>query len=163
MSWNPISKHHWLYDFAEINPPESSILIKSTYKDNPWLSDQYIKALEELYTRDPQKARVYCDGEWGIDAEGLVFTNWTTDSLNPDELAKKYEHRAGCDFGYRDPSAVCECFYDADNRTIYITDEFYRTGQTLDELAAAIKRMHLDRTKLYCDSAEPRTVDFLKS
>ena len=35
--------------------------------------EEYIEALEELYVRNPQKARIFCDGEWGVDAEGLVF------------------------------------------------------------------------------------------
>ena len=73
MAWNPISKNSWLYDFTVTNPPESSVFIHSTYKDNPFLSKEYIAALEELYSRNPQKARIYCDGEWGTDFEGLVF------------------------------------------------------------------------------------------
>lgn len=62
MAWNPISQNHWLYDFCEINPPASFIYTHSTYKDNPFLNDSYIKELEELYTRNPAKARVFCDG-----------------------------------------------------------------------------------------------------
>ena len=63
MAWNPISKNHWLYKFCE-NPPESFILHHSTYKDNPFLSNEYVQALEELRVRNPQRAKVFCDGEW---------------------------------------------------------------------------------------------------
>ena len=64
MAFNPISKNHWLYDFCENNPPSSFRYTHSTYKDNPFLNDEYIAELEELYTRNPAKARVFCDGEW---------------------------------------------------------------------------------------------------
>ena len=75
MAFNPISKHHWLYDFCEVNPPASFRYSHSTYKDNPFLPPEYVEELEELYIRNPQKARVFCDGEFGIDADGLVFQN----------------------------------------------------------------------------------------
>lgn len=63
LAWNPISKHSWLYDFTVTSPPTNSVFIHTTYKDNPFLSPEYIASLEELYTRNPQKARIYCDGE----------------------------------------------------------------------------------------------------
>lgn len=67
------------------------------------------------------------------------------------------------DFGWNDPSAILSMYLDEDNKTVYVTQEFYRTGQTLDELVLAIKRMRLDRIKLYCDSAEPRSIKFLQT
>lgn len=162
MSFNPISINNWLKDFID-KPPESFIYHHSTYKDNKFLKAEYIKSLEELYIRNPQKARIYCDGEWGIESDGLVFSNWKIDSLNSLELAKLYEHRVGMDFGYQDPSAIVDSFYDKDNKTIYITNCFYKTGQTLDELYNAICNMNLQKSKIVCDSAEPRTIEFFKN
>lgn len=66
------------------------------------------------------------------------------------------------DFGFNDPSAIVESFYDKPNKTIYITNCFYKTGQQLSELLAAIKNMKLTKVKLYCDAAEPRTIDYFK-
>lgn len=162
LAWNPVSMNSWLYDFSVVSPPQSSIFIHSTYKDNPFLSKEYIASLEELYTRNPQKARVYCDGEWGLDPEGLVFTNWKAQEFDANLLAKTLEHRCGMDFGYRDPSAIVESFYDRDNKTIYVCSEFYKNGCQLDELYDALVDMGLTKSKIYCDSAEPRSVDFLR-
>ena len=129
MAFNPISKQHWLYDFCEVNPPANSIYTHSTYKDNPFLSKEYTDSLEELYTRNPQKARVFCDGEWGVDAEGLVFQNWTIEEFDAMELsAKGLEHRAGMDIGWIDKSAITNSLYDRKNKTIYVFDEFYKSG-----------------------------------
>ena len=164
MAWNPINRNHWLYEFCEKNPPESFIYTHSTFKDNPFLSDAYVKELMEMYTRNPAKARIFCDGEWGVDAEGLVITNWRTEEFDPMELASQgLEHRVGMDIGWVDPSAIIDTLYDRANKTIYVFNEFYKRGCQLSELSAAIYDMGLNRTKIYVDSAEPRTIQFFKN
>ena len=161
--WNPISKSSWLYEYCN-NPPESFIFIHSTYKDNPFLSDEYIQTLEELYTRNPAKARIFCDGEWGVDAEGLVITNWKKEEFNPMELAAKgYEHRVGMDLGWIDKSAIIDSLYDRQNKTIYVFNEFYKSGCQLSELADAIREMKLEKSKIFVDAAEPRSIQYFKS
>lgn len=164
MAWNPINRNHWLYDFCEVNPPESFLYTHSTFKDNPFLNAEYIKELEEMYVRNPAKARVFCDGLWGVDAEGLVITNWREEKFDPMELAAAgLEHRAGMDLGWIDKSAVIDTLYDKQNRTIYVFNEFYKSGCQLSELATAIKDMNLQKTKIFVDAAEPRSIQFFKN
>lgn len=164
LSWNPISKTSWLYDFSVKNPPESNEFIHSTYKDNPFLPVEYVKALDEMATRNPAKYRIYGLGEWGVPEEGLVIKNWRQADFNPSELAASgLEHRCGMDLGWIDASAVIDTLYDKENKTIYIFNEFYRSGCQLSDLADAIKNMNLGKTKLYVDSAEPRTIQFLRN
>lgn len=163
MSYNPISKNHWLYDFCEVNPPKDFRYIHSTFRDNPFLNKEYIESLEELYIRNPAKARVFCDGEYGVDADGLVIKNWRKEEFNPMELANLgYEHRAGMDLGWIDKSAIIDSLYDRQNKTIYVFNEFYKSGCQLSELAQAIKDMKLTKTKLYVDSAEARSIAYFK-
>ncbi len=163
MAFNPISRNHWLYDFCEINPPNSFIYTHSTYKDNPFLSKEYIEALEEMETRNPAKYRVYGLGEWGVDAEGLVITNWRKESFDAMELAAKgLEHRAGCDLGWIDKTAIIDTLYDRENKTIYVFNEFYKSGCQLSEIASAIGTMNLKKTKLFVDAAEPRSIQYFK-
>jgi phage terminase large subunit len=129
MAFNPISKNHWLYDFCEINPPTSFIYTHSTYKDNPFLNDAYVKELDEMEKRNPAKYRVFGRGEWGVDSEGLVITNWRAEDFDPMELAAKgLDHRAGMDLGWIDKSAIIDTLYDKQNKTIYVFNEFYRSG-----------------------------------
>jgi phage terminase large subunit len=163
LSWNPISKNSWLYNFTVEMPPENSIFIHSTFRDNPFLNKEYVASLEELYIRNPAKARIFCDGEWGVDIEGLVIQNWKRQEFDPMELASiGYEHRAGMDLGWLDPSAVIDTLYDRENKTIYVFNEFYRSGCQLTDLASAIGNMNLRKTKVYVDAAEPRTIQFFK-
>lgn len=163
LAWNPISKNSWLFQFSVKEPPQNSIFIHSTYKDNPFLNQEYIDALEELYTRNPQKAKIYCDGEWGVDAEGLVFSNWRVEEFDALLLSSSgLEHRCGCDLGYIDATTIVPSLYDKKNGKIYIYDEFYKSGCQLDRIYDEIVNMKLNKTKIYMDSAEPRSIDYFK-
>lgn len=162
-SWNPISKQSWLYKFTVEEPPENSIFIHSTYRDNPFLNDEYVAALDEMAIRNPAKYRIYGLGEWGVDTEGLVFTNWQSLEFDAMALASQgLEHRAGMDLGWVDKSAIVDTLYDRASRTIYVFNEFYKSGCQLSELAAAIENMNLKKTKIYVDAAEPRSIQFFK-
>lgn len=163
MAFNPISKNHWLYKFCEEEPPSSFIYTHSTFRDNPFLNAEYVQALEELYTRNPQKARIFCEGEWGVDAEGLVITNWREQEFNPMELASAgLEYRVGMDLGWIDKSAIIQTLYDREAKTIYVFGEFYKSGCQLSELAQAIEDMNIRKTKIYVDAAEPRSIQYFK-
>ena len=63
LSWNPINKHHWLYDFVMVHPPANSIVYHTTFKDNPFLNKENVATLEDMRTRNPRKAEVYYYGE----------------------------------------------------------------------------------------------------
>jgi len=164
MAWNPISKSSWLYDFCEVNPPENLLYIHSTYLDNPHLPKEYVDALEELKVRNPRKAEVYCYGRWGVDAEGLVLTNWKEEMFNPMEIAARHgiERRCGLDIGWTDPTAIVDTLYDKENHIIYVYNQFYRSGQTLDKIAAAMETMNLKKVKVACDAADPRAISFFR-
>ena len=162
MAWNPININSWLYSFTK-NLPEDAIYTHSTFRDNPFLDAQYIKQLENLYKTNPAKARVFCDGEWGVNPEGLVLTNWTKQEFDPMELAQTLEHRAGMDLGWVDKSAIIDSLYDRENKTIYVFNEFYKSGCQLSELATKIKEMNLQKCKIRVDAAEPRSIQYFKN
>ena len=164
LSWNPISKHSWLYEFTVNNPPENSVFIHSTYKDNPFLNPEYVQALDEMEIRNPEKYRVYGRGEWGVDSSGLVIKNWKREAFDAMALAAAgLEHRAGMDLGFIDKTAIIDTLYDKANHTIYVFNEFYKSGCQPSELAAAIKDMNLAKSKIKVDAAEPRTIQFFRN
>ena len=163
MSWNPISINSWLYDFAELNPPENSRKIFSTFKDNPFLSPEYIEAMEDMRVRNPAKARIYYYGQYGVNPEGLVIQNWRAEDFDPMQLASLgYEHRVGMDLGWVDKSAIIDSLYDRQNKTIYVFNEFYKSGCQLSELAYQIENMGLKKCKIFVDAAEPRSIQFFR-
>lgn len=162
MAFNPISKNHWLYEFCEENPPSNFIFTHSTYKDNPFLNAEYIAELEELYTRNPQKARVFCDGEWGVDAEGLVFQNWKVEDFNHEE--KQGQLMVGLDFGFiHDISAIVAALLVEQEGRIYVFKEYGATGKTNKDLANIITSMGLSKSVIVADCAEPKSIAEIKA
>ena len=162
-AFNPISKNHWLYDCCVTAPPESFYFSETTYRDNPFLNDDYKASLEELKFRNPQKYNIFALGQWGVDNEGLVFRNFRVEEFDVMQLAQMgYENRVGSDLGYVDPTTIVCSLYDKDAGRIYIYNEFYKTGCQLDEVAQAMEDMHLGKTKIYMDSAEPRSIEFFR-
>lgn len=163
MAFNPISKNHWLYDFCEHNHPSSFKFIHSTYKDNPFLSADYVNTLEEMAVLNPQKYRIYGLGEWGVDAEGLVYQNFSVQHFDPQEMAARgYVHRVGMDLGWIDPSTVVCTLYDEANKIIYVYRDWYKSGATLEDIVNTLDYMQLRKTLIYCDSADPRAIAFFK-
>ena len=160
-AFNPISAHHWLKDFVD-NPPNNFVFTHSTYKDNPFLNADYIAELEELYTRNPQKARVFCDGEWGVDADGLVFQNWKVQDFNHEEIDGA--HMCGVDFGFiHDISAIVAALLVEEEGRIYIYKEYGATGKTNKDLANIIKSMGLSKSVIIADCAEPKSIAEIKA
>lgn len=164
MAFNPISAKHWLYDFCEGSTrPESSIYSQSTFRDNPFLPDEYVKALEDMYRTNPNKARVFCDGNWGADVEGLVYKNHVLRDFDINELIKQgLEVRVGIDWGFVDPTTVVVSLFDKPKKEIYIIGEFYKRGATLEEIKDGIIQLGISKQKMYCDGAEPDKVDYLR-
>ena len=161
LSWNPINKHHWLYDFTVDNPPTSSVFIHSTYKDNPFLSKEYTDALDELEIRNPQKYRVYGLGEWGVNSDGLIFKNWKVEEFNHVEIDGQL--MCGLDFGFvNDISALTASLIDEKNKRIYVFKEYGATGKTNKDLVDIITALGFSKSTIIADAAEPKSIEEIK-
>ena len=167
MCFNPVSTYNFMYEFCEGNKkPKSMLYIKSTYVDNPFLPQSYIDSIESLVERNPNKSRIYAEGLWGVDIDGLVFgRNTKFEKLDVESLLKdrRLEIRVGSDSGQIDPSTIVVSLYDKVNQTIYVIDEWYLRGATLDDHYNAIERLGLLKTKIVVDSADTRLINYLKS
>lgn len=66
LTFNPVSVLHWLkLRFFDRQDPRALVL-KSTYKDNQFLDEDYKRTLEGYKDTDPYYYSVYCLGEWGV-------------------------------------------------------------------------------------------------
>ena len=66
LTFNPVSVLHWLkLRFFDRQDPRALVL-KSTYKDNQFLDEDYKRTLEGYKETDPYYYSVYCLGEWGV-------------------------------------------------------------------------------------------------
>ena len=169
LTFNPIMQSHWIYTefFASIGwaddqtvyQDEDLLILKTTYKDNKFLTKQDVKKLES--EKDSYYYQVYTLGNWGVLGD-VIFTNWSVADLSPmqDQFTN---HRHGLDFGFSsDPAAMIVTHYDKAHKTIYIYNEFYERGLTNDVLAQEITaKIGTDYVK--CDSAEPKSIQELQN
>lgn len=168
-AFNPISPHHWLYEFCEGDKqPKSFFYDRSTYKDNPFLPQDYVDSLESLYVRNPNKARIFCDGMWGTDLTGLVFPhvkfiNSSEIDINSMLRDKAWEVRCGVDVGMLDPTAIAVSLFNEKTQELYLIGEYYQRGATLQDMLEAIYRLDIQKQRIYVDSASPQVISYLKS
>lgn len=168
LSFNPILQNHWIYveyfqsiawadDQTEYSGDGLSIL-KTTYKDNSYLTEQDRSDLEN--EKDEYFYNVYTLGNWGVLGD-VIFTNWKIQDLS--EMLNQFVNiRNGLDFGFSShPAAVTRSHYDSNKKIIYIFKELYETGMTNDVLAKEVKDMIGDEP-VVCDSAEPKSITELQ-
>ena len=159
ITFNPWSEMHWLKSrFFDI-PRDNVLAMTTTYKCNEFLSETDIQMYEDIRRRSPSRARIACDGEWGI-AEGLIFDNWHVEDLT-EQIPQFDRIYCGCDFGYAvDPNALIKVHLDKKRKKIYVFDEWYQSGMSDEELVRVCKTF-FDKNLVACDSAEPKTIDYL--
>jgi phage terminase large subunit len=168
MSFNPIVKSHWIYteyfsgigwtDDQQVYKGDDLLILKTWYIHNRFLTNQDIADLEN--EEDEYFYKVYTLGDWGVLGD-VIFTNWEVADLS--EQTQLFDNlRDGQDFGYAsDPAAYIKSHYDKKHQVIYVIDELYQTGLDNEALAENIKPM-VGYRPLFCDSAEPKSIDELK-
>jgi phage terminase large subunit len=163
-SFNPISKVNWVYNkwFAEgaIYDKENTMILKTTYKDNKFLPDAYIRALEEKINSNPTYYKIYALGEFAS-LDKLVFNNWKIQNFNNADI--KGELIIGLDFGFvNDISALVASIIDEENKKIYIFKEWGDTNKTNEELASIITSLGFAKSTIVADAAEPKSIEEIK-
>jgi phage terminase large subunit len=157
IDYNPSELEHWAYDL--INQPDS-ILIKSTYKDNPFLSKEQIKYIEDLIKVDEGYYKVYALGE-RMAPQALVYTHFVKYDNLPLET-EIMDRSYGIDIGFNHYTAFIEVVFATDNR-LYIRELFYEAGKTAEDIVNLVSQSNYDRTKMiYVDSARPDIIESLR-
>ena len=167
VTFNPWNERHWLKRvFFDDKIKRSDILsLTTTFRCNEWLDDVDKQRYEDLYHTNPRRARIVCDGEWGI-AEGLIYENVTIADFDKDELLKEKVNKLclGLDFGFtHDPTALTASVINDEAKTIYIFDEHYQAGLITREVAQMIKDKGYQNSTIIADCAEGRLIEELKA
>lgn len=181
--FNPWNEGHWLNEKFFKDKPlgmedleakgmtihednDLELVMTTNYKTNEFLSEQDIQQFERMKLINPKRYAIEGMGNWGI-ATGLVFDNWSVKNFDPQKLIeenKKLQLRIGLDWGYvNDPTGLLVSLVDLENLKIYIFEEHYETGMSNKQIAAMIKARGYQGHRIYCDSAEQKSIDELKS
>lgn len=166
MSFNPIIKQHWIFerfftnwDESETNYSDERLsIMKTTYKNNKFLSEDDIERLES--EDDDYFRQVYVLGNWGV-LGNVIFKNWETQDLSG-KRGKMGRPCHGLDFGFHpDPAAVLEQEFNRSQNKLYVFNEIYETNLSNEQLADKVVAMIGDE-EVVCDSAEPKSIEKLK-
>lgn len=160
---NPTTKEHFIYKrwfedrgvAAGSNiTKEDTTYIHTTYLDNiDNLSESYIKQIQTMKVRRPNRYKHTIEGSWLDKAEGVIFTDWSIGEFQ--QVGKVV---FGQDYGFsNDPSTLVKTSIDKENKVIYIQLCFYQTKLTTSEIAVLNKKFAADNL-IVGDSAEPRLI-----
>ena len=151
LSFNPISAYHWLKkEFFDIGKDDSYIQ-KTTYLDNRFLPEEYLKVFENLKKSNPDYYKVYALGEWGV-IEGIIYDKYETVEKMPEYFEDEF---IGVDFGFNHAYAVVHVRIE--NNNLYVDELIYESKKTNKEIIAAIKDEYpfVYDLEIYADSARP--------
>ena len=183
ITFNPWNEHHWLKKRFFDKPDKETLAMTTNYLCNEWLDAADIKLFEDMKKRNPRRYAVAGLGNWGI-VDGLVYENWkeeafefitseemkrkkANDELNPDTkyvIKDGLLSAFGLDFGYtNDPSTLFCGLLDKENKRLFVFDEMYKKGLSNKRIAENIQAMGYAKERITADSAEPKSIDELKS
>ena len=148
IDYNPKYVEHWIYDKVETRA--DAILIKSTYKDNYYLSKNIINEIEALKDVDEVSWQIY---GLGLRAayKGMIYQNWKL----VNNIPETYEWVCyGQDSGFNDPYVLVAVYFDGHSLTV---DELiYQTHMTDDDIIKKHNEMGiLKTTEIVGDSSDP--------
>lgn len=163
LTFNPWNEKHWIKPrFFDVKNDPDILAITTNYLCNEWLSDSDRQAFEKMKVRNPRRYKVAGLGDWGI-VDGLVYENWKEQEFTLEDI-RHCKTRCGLDFGYtNDPTAAPIMFLDIKGKKLYIWDELYKTGLSNRRILDEITKMGYAKERFTADSAEPKSIDELKS
>jgi len=147
--YNPSDSTSWLYEL----PKDESVLIKSTYRDNPFLPDSIKRQIEDLKRTDEALYQIYALGEHAI-SKSNIYSNWT---FLPHRPARFTQFVYGLDFGYNHPSALMRVYWH--EKDIFIEPVIYESYLTTSNLIDRMASLDVEKeTEIIADYARPEII-----
>jgi phage terminase large subunit len=147
--YNPSDSVSWLYEL----PKDESVLIKSTYRDNPFLPDSIKAQIEDLKRTDEALYQIYALGEKAT-SKSNIYSNWSFVAHRPSRFVK---YVYGLDFGYNHPTALIRVYY-CDN-DIYIEPVIYESYLTTTMLIEKLATLDIEQSvTILADYSRPEII-----
>lgn len=169
ITFNPWNEHHWLKKrFFDAEPDPDVLAMTTNYMCNEWLDESDKRLFERMKIQNPRRYAVAGLGGWGI-VDGLVYERWKEEAFDhKSEAFKKANPNLvsafGLDFGYtNDPSTLFCGLLDKENKRLFVFDEMYQKAMSNRKIADTVKEMGFGKERITADSAEPKSIDELKT
>lgn len=133
-SWNPENATDPVDAFLVSEKPANAIVVRVSFRDNPWFSSELREEMEHDKRADPDRYAHIWLGQYRQLSAARVFTNWRIgephEFLEWSHIQRLY---LGSDFGFsQDPSVLVACYIDG--RNLYIRGEAYAVGCDIDHM-----------------------------
>jgi phage terminase large subunit len=149
LAYNPtISPYHWLRTMVDCER------FTTNYKDNIYLPEEMVKAIEELEIKNPKYWKIYGKGEFAPN-DKAIFNFDTCGEFDADFVG------FGIDFGFSsDPTALVAVYRSGDR--IYLEELLYEKGLVTKDIADKLRALDISKSEeIWADSAEPRLIEEL--
>jgi phage terminase large subunit len=147
--YNPSESSGWLYEL----PEAESVLIKSTYKDNPFLPESIKRQIEDLKRTDEALYQIYALGEKAV-SKSNIYTNWTFVQHRPSKFT---QYVYGLDFGFNHPTALIRVYWH--EKDIYIEPVVYESYLTTSDLIERFNNLGIDKSiDILADYSRPEII-----
>lgn len=148
IDFNPVRKFWGETEFVG----DRYLTIHSTYKDNPYLSEEQVSAIEKNMN-DANWWRVYGEGETG-GVEGNVYPEYEVIEDMPETFTGRC---LGLDFGFvNDPTAIVDIRFQGWD--LYVDLLCYETGLLNANIAEYLTANGINRVVTVCDNAEQKSI-----
>lgn len=149
LDYNPSETNSWIYELD----PDSSIIIKSTYKDNPFISKEIINQIENYKLTDPELYEIFGMGN-RITPRQNVYSNWNFIDSRP---AKFKDFVYGMDFGWSHPAALIKIWF-CENE-LYLEELIYETNHTPADIIKLMDKLQVNKsTIILADYSRPEAI-----
>ena len=147
--YNPSDNSSWLYEL----PAEDTIMIRSTYKDNPFLPQSIRNQIEDLKRTDEALYQIYALGQKAV-SKSNIYSNWTFMTHRP---ARFTSYVYGLDFGYNHPTALMRVYWH--ERDIFIEPVIYESYLTTTMLIEKMRQLNIEKeVTILADYARPEII-----
>ena len=155
IDYNPDASF-WVHD--KLIPLQSTHLIISDHRHNPFLSDKIREKIEALKNNDIDLWKVYARGRTGR-IEGLVLRKWF---VTNEDFADKKLIGYGMDFGFsNDPSTLIEVRMQ--DGELWVKELIYDTAMTNTDISNRMETLNVSKGSLIvADSSEPKSIEELR-
>lgn len=164
--YNPSEEFHWFYD--TILTRQNILFNISTYKDNPFLSENERKEIELLEDTDKNLWRIYGLGQRGV-TEAIIYPNWhyAINKSGRDVSFEEFEGEElfGLDLGFNHPCALVRVKYRTNE---FISDELlYKKELTGESLLIEFDKLReigklTFESEIWCDNSRPEIIKTLR-
>ena len=152
--YNPSDSDSWIYELAE----GEKVVIKSTYKDNPFLEEVIKKQIEDLKHTDEILYQIYALGEQATSREN-VYSKWEVLTEKPQRFQ---QYCYGLDFGYQHPTALIKIWYFENE--VYLEEVIYESYLTSADIVKRMGQLGIEMNKeIIADYARPEIIQELRT